>query len=100
RTYPCATRHQHYVFSEYSRVNSVLRTFYISEDDSLTLYLAYMDVGKCSVFRNVYVKEDACCVTVPKSLLGQSTIYCDFAYDLLCGTKKYYISDASCQNED
>ncbi|CAN7981916.1 unnamed protein product, partial [Ixodes pacificus] len=100
RTDTSATRHQHYYFSAYSSVPSVLRIFNISEEDSLTLYLAYMDVGKCSVFRNVYVKEDACCVTVPQSLLGQSTIYCDFAYDLLCGTKKYYISDANCQNED
>ncbi|XP_040067332.1 uncharacterized protein LOC120840744 [Ixodes scapularis] len=86
--------------SEGYTAKNKLNYFPEGQEESLTLYLAYMDVGKCSVFRNVYVKEDACCVSVPKSLLGQSTIYCDFAYDLLCGTKKYNISDASCQNED
>ncbi|KAM7307434.1 uncharacterized protein ISCGN_011070 [Ixodes scapularis] len=69
--------------SEGYTAKNKLNYFPEGQEESLTLYLAYMDVGKCSVFRNVYVKEDACCVSVPKSLLGQSTIYCDFAYDLL-----------------
>ncbi|KAM7282669.1 uncharacterized protein LOC120849734 [Ixodes scapularis] len=69
------------------------------QEDSLPLYLSFMDVGKCTVYRSIYVKEDACTVVAPKSQLGQSTT-CDFVYDLLCGPKKYQTSDASCQNED
>ncbi|XP_029848975.2 uncharacterized protein LOC115331051 [Ixodes scapularis] len=69
------------------------------QDDSLPLYLSYMDFGKCAVYRSIYVNEDACCVVGPKSQLGQSST-CDFVHDLLCGTKKYYISDDSCQNGD
>ncbi|KAM7307882.1 uncharacterized protein LOC120836839 [Ixodes scapularis] len=76
-----------------------LNYFPEGQEDSLTLYLSFMDVGKCSLYRNIYVKEDACCVVVAKSQLGQRT-YCDFAYDLLCGTNKYNISDGSCQSED
>ncbi|CAN7982335.1 unnamed protein product, partial [Ixodes pacificus] len=76
-----------------------LNYFPESQEGSLPLYLSFLDDEMCVVYRNIYV-NDACCVVVPKSQLGQSTSYCDFAYDILCGTKKYYISDASCQNED
>ncbi|KAM7306857.1 uncharacterized protein ISCGN_010513 [Ixodes scapularis] len=53
------------------------------QDDSLPLYLSYMDFGKCAVYRSIYVNEDACCVVGPKSQLGQSST-CDFVHDLLC----------------
>ncbi|KAM7307439.1 uncharacterized protein ISCGN_011075 [Ixodes scapularis] len=66
---------------------------------TLSYYISFLDVKKCAVSRNIYVNEDACSVVVPEDQLGKSATCCDFIYDLLCGTKKYQISDTSCKNQ-
>ncbi|XP_042142909.1 uncharacterized protein LOC121833571 [Ixodes scapularis] len=67
-------------------------------DETLPIYLTYLDVESCGVLRIAYVSESACGVVVPESRIGQSTLSCDFVYDLLCGTTRYQIYDDSCKN--
>ncbi|EEC12547.1 secreted protein, putative [Ixodes scapularis] len=69
------------------------------QDQSLTLFVSYLDPGKCGVNRNLYVDETACTVFVPESQLGKNTTCCDFVYDLLCGTTKHQIYDSSCDKQ-
>ncbi|KAM7307654.1 putative secreted protein [Ixodes scapularis] len=71
----------------------------LCEDQSLTLFVSYLDPGKCGVNRNLYVDETACTVFVPESQLGKNTTCCDFVYDLLCGTTKHQIYDSSCDKQ-
>uniref|UniRef100_V5H6Z5 Putative lipocal-1 1 n=1 Tax=Ixodes ricinus TaxID=34613 RepID=V5H6Z5_IXORI len=70
------------------------------QDQSLTLFVSYLDPGKCGINRNLYVDENACTVFVPESQLGKNTTCCDFVYDLLCGTTKHQIYDSSCDKQD
>ncbi|XP_040077357.3 uncharacterized protein LOC120849242 [Ixodes scapularis] len=70
----------------------------LGQDDSVLLYIAYLDCQECVVFRNSYITDDACTLLVPESALEKHTC-CDFIFDLLCGTTpKYYIYDESCAN--